>query len=129
MEKKLVLNEVVTSPSSIFSKKDVIKLIDSIDKHPTKIYQMEIKEEPTVSLFDYLGYAAGPRLGKQVAEAAVKCNEKIAKKAISTRTYTGDVLMYRPQFLKEFFNSKQNFDTIESSEILISISDIQDYKL
>ena len=129
MEKKLVLNEVVTSPSSIFSKKDVIKLIDSIDEHPTKIYQMEIKEEPTVSLFDYLGYAAGARLGKQVAEAAVRCNEKIAKKAISTRTYTGDVLMYRPQFLKEFFNSKQNFDTIGSSEILISISDIQDYKL
>jgi len=90
---------------------------------------MEIKEEPTVSLFDYLGYAAGARLGKQVAEAAVRCNEKIAKKAISTRTYTGDVLMYRPQFLKEFFNSKQNFDAIGSSEILISISDIQDYKL
>jgi len=129
MEKKLVLNEVVTSPSSIFSKKDVIKLIDSIDENPIKIYQMEIKEEPTVSLFDYLGYAAGARLGKQVAEAAVRCNEKIAKKAISTRTYTGDVLMYRPQFLKEFFNSKQNFDAIGSSEILISISDIQDYKL
>lgn len=129
MEKKLVLNEVVTSPSSIFSKKDVIKLIDSIDEHPIKIYQMEIKEEPTVSLFDYLGYAAGAGLGKEVAQAAVRCNEKIAKKAISTRTYTGDVLMYRPQFLKEFFNSKQNSDAIESSEVFISISDIQDYTL
>jgi hypothetical protein len=129
MEKKLVLNEVVTSPSSIFSKKDVIKLIDSIDENPIKVYEMEIKEEPTVSLFDYLGYAAGPRLGKQVAEAAVRCNEKIAKKAISTRTYTGDVLLYRPQFLKEFFNSKQNLDGGDSYEVLISISDIQDYTL
>ena len=129
MEKKLVLNEVVTSPSSIFSKKDVIKLIDSIDENPIKVYQMEIKEEPTVSLFDYLGYAAGPRLGKEVAEAAVRCNEKIAKKAISTRTYTGDVLLYRPQFLKEFFNSKQNLDGGDSYEVLISISDIQDYTL
>ena len=129
MEKKLVRHQVKHSPSSIFSKQDVLGILDSIDEDPIKIYQMEIKEEPTVSLFDYLGYAAGPRLGKQVAEAAVRCNEKIAKKAISTRTYTGDVLMYRPQFLKEFFNSKQNFDTIGSSEILISISDIQDYKL
>jgi hypothetical protein len=129
MEKKLVRHQVKHSPSSIFSKQDVLGILDSIDEDPIKIYQMEVKEEPTVSLFDYLGYAAGARLGKQVAEAAVRCNEKIAKKAISTRTYTGDVLMYRPQFLKEFFNSKQNFDTIESSEILISISDIQDYKL
>ena len=129
MEKKLVRHQVKHSPSSIFSKQDVLGILDSIDENPIKIYQMEVKEEPTVSLFDYLGYAAGARLGKQVAEAAVRCNEKIAKKAISTRTYTGDVLMYRPQFLKEFFNSKQNFDTIESSEILISISDIQDYKL
>lgn len=129
MEKKLVRHQVKHSPSSIFSKQDVLGILDSIDEDPIKIYQMEIKEEPTVSLFDYLGYAAGARLGKQVAEAAVRCNEKIAKKAISTRTYTGDILMYRPQFLKEFFNSKQNFDTIESSEILISISDIQDYNL
>ena len=129
MEKKLVRHQVKHSPSSIFSKQDVLDILDGIDEDPIKIYQMEIKEEPTVSLFDYLGYAAGARLGKQVAEAAVRCNEKIAKKAISTRTYTGDVLMYRPQFLKEFFNSKQNFDAIGSSEILISISDIQDYKL
>lgn len=125
MEKKLVRYQVKHSPSSIFSKQDVLGILDSIDENPIKIYQMEIKEEPTVSLFDYLGYAAGAHLGKQVAQAAVGCNEKIAKKAISTRTYTGDVLMYRPQFLKEFFN---NNDTIGSSEILISISDIQDYK-
>jgi hypothetical protein len=129
MEKKLVRHQVKHSPSSIFSKQDVLGILDSIDENPIKIYQMEIKEEPTVSLFDYLGYAAGARLGKEVAQAAVRCNEKIAKKAISTRTYTGDVLMYRPQFLKEFFNSKQNSDAIESSEIFISISDIQDYKL
>ena len=70
---------------------------------------IKIKQEPTVSLFDYLGYAAGARLGKEVAQAAVRCNEKVAKKAISTRTYTGDVLLYRQQFLKEFFDGKQNF--------------------
>jgi hypothetical protein len=129
MEKKLVLEKVAKSPSSVFFKSDVLQLIDSIDENPIKVYEMEIKEEPTVSLFDYLGYAAGPRLGKEVAEEAVRCNEKIAKKAISTRTYTGDVLLYRPQFLKEFFNSKQNLNGGDSYEVLISISDIQDYTL
>ena len=129
MEKKLVVHQIKHSPSSIFSKDDVLTIINSIDESPIKIYQMEIKQEPTVSLFDYLGYAAGAQLGKEVATAAVKCNEKIAKKAISTRTYTGDVLLYRQQFLKEFFDGKQNLDGGDSSEIIISISDIQNYKL
>lgn len=129
MEKKLVLNEVVTSPSSSFSKKDVIKLINSIDESPIKIYQMEVKQEPTVSLFDYLGYAAGAQLGKEVATAAMKCKEKIAQKQISTRTYTGNVLMYRPQFLKEFFNSKNNADGGDSYDITVSVADIQNYRV
>ena len=129
MEKKLVLEKVAKSPSSVFLKSDVLQLIDSIDENPIKVYEMEIKQEPTVSLFDYLGYAAGARLGKEVAQAAVRCNEKVAKKAISTRTYTGDVLLYRQQFLKEFFDGKQNLDGEDSSEIIISISDIQNYRL
>ena len=30
---------------------------------------MKIKEDATVSLYDYLGYAAGSELGKEVYEA------------------------------------------------------------
>lgn len=130
MEKKLVLNEVVTSPSSIFSKVDVIKLIDSIDENPIEVvFEMEVKQEPTVSLFDYLGYAAGARLGKEVAAAAAKCREKIASKQITTRTYAGNVLMYRSQFLKEFFDSKESLGVLDPSEIVICVTDIQNYKL
>jgi len=115
MEKKLVLHQVRFSPSSIFSKEDVLKIIKSIDENPIKVYQMETKQEPTVSLFDYLGYAAGAQLGKEVATAAAKCKEQIASKQITTRTYTGNVLMYRPQFLKEFFNKKIDPDGIDVS--------------
>ena len=63
-----------------------------------------------ISLYDYLGYAAGGQLGKEVAAAAMKCKETIAKKAINTRTYTGDVLLYRREFLKEYFTAKQKID-------------------
>jgi hypothetical protein len=87
------------------------------------------KTEELVSLFEYLGYAAGGQLGKEVAAAAIKCKETIAKRAISTRTYTGDVLLYRREFLNEFFNNRKNPDGIDPSEVRISISDIQDYKL
>ena len=87
------------------------------------------KTEELVSLFEYLGYAAGGQLGKEVAAAAIKCKETIAKRAISTRTYTGDVLLYRREFLNEFFNNRKNLGGIDPSEVRISVSDIQDYKL
>jgi len=38
MEKKLVLHQVKHSPSSIFSKEDVLKIINSIDENSIKIY-------------------------------------------------------------------------------------------
>jgi len=106
MEKKLVLNEVVTSPSSIFSKKDVIKLIDSIDETPIKIYQKEVKEEPTVSLFDYLGYPAGARLGADVYEVARRTREEVQTRIIETKLYKGKVMVYRKVFLDEYFKAK-----------------------
>ena len=76
-----------------------------------------------ISLYDYLGYAAGGQLGKEVAAAAMKCKETIAKKAINTRTYTGDVLLYRREFLKEYFTAKQK------SDIKYPLGDHPDYIL
>lgn len=122
MEKKLVRHQVKHSPSSIFSKQDVLDILDGIDENPIKIYQMEVKQEPTVSLFDFLGYPAGAKLGKEVATAAGKCGEAMALKQITTRTYSGNIVMYRRQFLEEFFYGKGSLDGIE-----ISVSDIQDY--
>ena len=64
-------------------------------------------QEDLVSLYDYLGYAAGGNLGKEVAEAAVKAKETIGKREVSNKKYTGSVMLYRKAFLKEFFDKKQ----------------------
>ena len=64
-------------------------------------------QEDLVSLYDYLGYAAGGSLGKEVADAAVKAKETIGKREVSNKKYTGSVMLYRKAFLKEFFDRKQ----------------------
>ena len=60
-----------------------------------------------LSLYDYLGYAAGGNLGKEVAEAAIKSQVKIETREVSNPKYSGKVMLYPENFLKEYFQSKQ----------------------
>ena len=80
-----------------------------------------MEEGGLISLYDYLGYAAGGELGKEVATAAGKAKEKIGKRFVTNTRYKGEVLLYRREFLKEYFNKQQNPD------IKLSVSDHQDY--
>ncbi len=61
-----------------------------------------------LSLYDYLGHAAGGELGKEVAAAASKSNVKFELREVSNPKYTGKVMLYPENFLKEFFQSKQS---------------------
>ena len=61
-----------------------------------------------LSLYDYLGYAAGGELGKEVADAAFKSNVKIETREVSNSKYTGKVMLYPENFLIEYFQSKQS---------------------
>ena len=56
-----------------------------------------------MSLFDYLGHAAGPELGQRVAAAAARNKVKYETRHVSTKTYTGDVMLYPKNFLDNFF--------------------------
>jgi hypothetical protein len=67
---------------------------------------MEGKKPYMMSLYDYLGRAAGSELGKQVADTAVKLKETIEKRHVSNPSYTGEVLLYRREFLDEYFGNK-----------------------
>ena len=108
MEKKLVIHQVKFSPSSIFSKPDVLRLISSVDENPIKIYQMEVKPEPEmVSLFDFLGHAAGAPLGAAVYGTARRSSEKVETRIIETKTYKGKVMLYRKAFLDVYFKPKK----------------------
>ena len=56
-----------------------------------------------MSLFDYLGRPAGSELGQRVAAAAARNKVKYETRHVSTRTYTGDVMLYPKNFLDQFF--------------------------
>lgn len=82
-----------------------------------------MEEGGLISLYDYLGYAAGGDLGKEVATAAGKAKEKIGKRFVTNTRYKGEVLLYRREFLQEYFSTKRN------SDVEPSIGDRQDYQL
>ena len=69
-----------------------------------------------LSLYDYLGYPAGNALGKEVALAAEKSKVKFEMREISNPKYTGKVMLYPENFLKEYFESKQAKLVLSSSE-------------
>jgi hypothetical protein len=106
MEKKLVLHGVKFSPSTIFSKVDVLRIVNSVDETPIKIYQMEEKPE-MMSLFDFLGHAAGASLGAAVYSTASRTKEPVETRLVETRTYRGKVMLYRKAFLNDYFKSKR----------------------
>ncbi len=69
--------------------------------------EKQVKELPyMMSLYEYLGRAAGSELGKNVAETAVKLKETIKEQNVSNPKYTGKVLLYRREFLDEYFGNK-----------------------
>ena len=56
-----------------------------------------------MSLYDYLGRPAGSELGKQVAAAAMENFVKMETRHVSTKTYTGKIVLYPKNFLDNFF--------------------------
>jgi hypothetical protein len=72
-----------------------------------------------LSLYDYLGKAAGEELGKKVADAASKIGLKLETREISNPKYTGKVLLYPKDFLEGFFQEPDPMDSF-------TLGDIQD---
>ena len=56
-----------------------------------------------LSLYDYLGKAAGPELGLDVAIAARQTGIKIGTKQVSNSKYTGEIQIYPKDFLEWYF--------------------------
>ena len=61
-----------------------------------------------ISLYDYLGRAAGPDLGKTVATAAAKAGIKSEIREVSHVGYRGPIMLYPRQFLDNFFGGGLN---------------------
>lgn len=59
--------------------------------------------EEMLSLYDYLGKAAGPELGKEVFVAAAAKKVNTVTKQVSNPVYKGKIVMYPKSFLNEYF--------------------------
>lgn len=64
-----------------------------------------------LSLFDYLGKAAGSQLGKQVAEYAKMKEVKCETRFVSNPKYSGKVMLYTKEFLDEYFEMQDTPST------------------
>ena len=73
----------------------------------------KINNMSMISLYDYLGRAAGPDLGKQVAIAASKAGIKSEIRAVSHVGYKGPIMLYPRTFLDNFFGGGLNESTNE----------------
>jgi hypothetical protein len=68
-------------------------------------------EEKFLSLYDYLGKAAGGQLGQHIFAIAKANNIKTKIKEINNPKYTGKIVMYPESFLKETFNKGITYTT------------------
>lgn len=69
------------------------------------------------SLFDYLGKAAGVPLGTAVYQAARRARSPIAIREVSTKRYTGKVVLYTKEFLDEYFKVKNKVTSTKSTNM------------
>ena len=64
-----------------------------------------------ISLYDYLGHAAGADLGQQVAYAAAKAGVVTETRQVSNPVYKGPVMLYPRSFLDLYFKGGLNEST------------------
>ena len=62
-----------------------------------------------LSLYDYLGKAAGNRLGFEVAQAAMDAGVKTETREISNPKYEGKVTLYPKDFLDFYFREPETY--------------------
>ena len=63
------------------------------------------KLDEMLSLYDYLGKPSGMKLGGEVCKEAFISQEKIEEREVSTPNYTGNVNLYRKEFLDKYFST------------------------
>ena len=62
-----------------------------------------MEEQKMLSLYDFLGRAAGSELGKEVAVRAAELSVGYSLRHVSNAKYTGEVMLYPESFLNWYF--------------------------
>ena len=68
-----------------------------------QIVNNKTEDMDMISLYDYLGHAAGPELGKKVAGAAARAGVKFQMREVKHVGYSGPIMLYPRDFLDNFF--------------------------
>ncbi len=71
-----------------------------------------------MSLYDYLGRAAGAKLGAEVAIFAKAARAVVGTREVSNKKYSGPVNLYEKSLLESFFNDKKHADVIDEDKQL-----------
>ena len=88
------------------SPRELISVEEFKNSEKLKINNME-----KISLYDYLGHAAGSDVGQQVAFAAAKAGVVTETKQVSNPVYKGPVMLYPRSFLDLYFKGGLNEGT------------------
>ena len=77
-----------------------------------------------LSLYDYLGKAAGEKLGKEVKQEADKQEILTQTREISNPKYTGTVLLYPKDFLEFYFREPESnlMDELPRADELVDLN-------
>jgi hypothetical protein len=90
----------------------------NIFKKKNKVMEKETK---FLSLYDYLGYAAGGELGKAVYAKAKETNQPTQQRDVSNTKFKGKVLLYTLEFLDSYFKPEiiqyYTGDTLQDDEL------------
>ena len=62
-----------------------------------------------ISLFDYLGRAAGSELGKKVNAYSQIREAQVSQRYVENPQYKGKIMLYTKEFLDEFFRVQEIF--------------------
>ena len=85
------------------SKREIIKITTIITKKENSMSMM--------SLYDYLGHAAGSDLGQKVATAARQAGVRGEMREVANPKYTGPVMLWPRAFLDLYFKGGLNEGT------------------
>jgi len=107
MDKKEILEILRESLNKGFTKEYVIFLIEIVrtEEQEQDIQKKDVQgiEAPTVSLYEYLGYAANKELGGKVYRTAKALHQSVGSRDVSNKSYTGKVMLYTRTFLDKYF--------------------------
>lgn len=68
---------------------------------------MEQNQETLISLYDYLGRAAGSEEGARVYIVSQKLKEPVGNIYVENTRYRGKIMLYRREFLEMYFAIKE----------------------